>query len=256
MRTIKSISKALFVLELFSTKNEEMALGDISKLLKMDKATVSHIVSTLVMHGFLKQSTKRGKYSLGVRALNLGCNPDENTRNRFWSMDHVTELSETMNESVHLTFWNGTNVTYREPFDYITGAVKVTPVDWAIFPLHGTAAGKLILADMDEEGFNKYICMKPLEKYTPYTIVDINRLKDNLSIIRRDGIAFEVEENNPGMNGLAAPIKNSKREFIGAIFIVGPSSRLTRDLMEKTAISVKICALKISQSLGYNIRLL
>ena len=54
----KAILKALNILELFLSNNEEMALGAISKSLNLNEGTVSHIVSTLVSHGFLKQRKK------------------------------------------------------------------------------------------------------------------------------------------------------------------------------------------------------
>ena len=72
MKTLKSITKALKILELFLDNKDEMVLGDIARSSGLEKTTVCRIVSVLVMHGFLKQRKKRGKYSLGIRFLDLG----------------------------------------------------------------------------------------------------------------------------------------------------------------------------------------
>ena len=92
-----------------------------------------------------------------------------------------------------------------------------------------------------------------LERKTDHTIVDLGRMNDELSYVKRENIAFEKEEVSLGVSGVASGIKNSEGETLGAVFIVGPSVRLDQTFLKKIAPSVKICALKISRELGYRV---
>lgn len=248
MKTVESVSKALNVLQLFSGSNDAWSLGEIAKSLEMDDATVSHIVSTLVMKGFLKQNVRRGKYFLGDRFLDLGGTINRDSRNTYGSMSYISELRRLVNESVHFTLWNGSNVSLN-PSDY---SYKISPYDW-VTPVHCTATGKLILADMNEEYLDRYLGSKPLEKFTANTIVDIAQLKHHLTVVRREGIAFEDKEFHGDTSGVAAAIKNQAGRTIGAVFTVRPSARLTDAVLEKITPSLKACALKISEELRYSI---
>ena len=68
---MNSITKALHILELFSENDDGLTLGDITQLTGINESTVSHVVSTLVVNGFLCQPVKRGRYYLGINFLNI-----------------------------------------------------------------------------------------------------------------------------------------------------------------------------------------
>jgi IclR family KDG regulon transcriptional repressor len=250
MKAIKSIIKAVDIMELFSGANREMALGDIAKSLKMDEATVSHIVSTLVAQGFLKQSFRRGKYSLGVRFLDLGGTIDGDSKNTHRSISYLTDLSRLVDGSVHLFFWNAGNVSLHEASDYYAEYLEMAPYDKGK-PLHCTATGKLILAGVCEEDLNRYFHNLPQGTSTLNTISNIDELKDILSIVKRENIAFDIESNVSGLNAIAVGIKKDDGTVVGAVFIIGLCASLTGSVLKKVTPSLKACALKISQELGY-----
>jgi IclR family transcriptional regulator, KDG regulon repressor len=253
MKKMQSITKALNILGLFLSGKDELAPGEIAQLLGMKQANVSHIIATLVDRGFLKQRKKRGKYSLGVRFLDIsgvmgkaGCNQDN-------SIGYLLELSRLVNGSVYLTVWYGSDILLSKAIDYYNDEFKINPDEWAHMPLHSTCVGKIILASMNEKDLKKYFSSKPLEKSTPNTIVDIERMKEHLELVKREGIAFEDEESQLGVRGMAAGIKNDAKEIVGAIFVIHPSIQPTHDMIEKIILPMKTCALKISIELGYRV---
>jgi IclR family transcriptional regulator, KDG regulon repressor len=251
MKIVKSIVKASKVLELFSVNNKSISLGDIAQSLGMDKATTSHIVSTLVMQGLLKQQKKRGKYSLGVRILDLGQIINSDNKDGYVNISYLTDLSRLINETVNLTVWNGSIIRSSRSPEYDSESCRVNPLDWRNAPLHCTAMGKLVLSGMSDEDLNKYFHSKPLEKNTLNTIINVDKMKEHLLSIKHEGIALEIGEDRPDVNCIAAGIRDPDTEIIGAIFIVGPAQRLTQEVLCKIMPSVKLCALKISRDLGY-----
>jgi DNA-binding IclR family transcriptional regulator len=254
MKVGKSIVKALNILQLFLTDKDEIALCDIAKATGLNRTTANRIASTLVMNGFLKQRKRRGKYSLGVRFLDFSEVIKRRADHNGNIISHLVELSRLVNESIYLTIWYGSDVMLSRSFDYPPGSLKDIPDEWAIAPLHTTCLGKIMLASMSDEDVRKYFLSKSPVKNTPNTITDINRMQEQLILVRKDGIAFEDEEQMIGVRGIAAGIRNREGDTIGAIFLAGSSSHMTHAMLEKIKPSVKGWALKISTELGYSIK--
>jgi DNA-binding IclR family transcriptional regulator len=252
VKTVKSIVKASKVLELFSNGDQSLGLREIARSLNIDEGTTSHIVSTLVNQGFLKQQQRRGKYSLGLKYLNLSAVINANLKKGSDSISYLIELSRLINETVLLFLWNGSDMyTGRALYSYYESLTDMS-IELKISPLHSTALGKLILCGLSEEDLNKYFRSKSLEKFTPDTIIDIDQMKEHLLFVKRECIAYEIGENISDLNSIAAGIRDTDGEIIGAIVVSGSSSRLTREVLEKITPTVKLCALKISRELGYH----
>ena len=115
--------------------------------------------------------------------------------------------------------------------------------------LHSTGMGKICLARMSNEDLKKYFSYKKMKKITPNTIVDIKLMKEQLRLVRREGVAYELQENSPDANGVAAEIKNIEGETVGAISIIGHPNRLNQAMMNKLIPVLKSCASKISVEL-------
>jgi DNA-binding IclR family transcriptional regulator len=110
--------------------------------------------------------------------------------------------------------------------------------------------GKIILANLSDEDLNKYLRNGSFEKSAPNTITDIEQLKAELLVIKREGVAFENEESRIGISGIAAGVKSNDGGTIGSVFIMGSSARLTGVELERIKPGIKACVLKISRALG------
>lgn len=71
---IQSIIKAFNILELFSRKNNELRIKDISIALDLPLSIAHRILSNLLELGYISQNQENGKYRLGVNAFILGSN--------------------------------------------------------------------------------------------------------------------------------------------------------------------------------------
>lgn len=87
--------------------------------------------------------------------------------------------------------------------------------------LHCTAAGKVFLAFGAVE-----LPEGELESVTPATITDRGRLERELEAVRDQGYATLVEELEPGLSAVAAPVRDRGGEVIAALTASGPSLRL------------------------------
>ncbi len=70
--TVKSLIKAIRVLECFSVENPELGISEISRMLHLQKSSVYNILTTFECCGYVKQNSQSGKYRLGLKVLHLG----------------------------------------------------------------------------------------------------------------------------------------------------------------------------------------
>jgi IclR family KDG regulon transcriptional repressor len=170
------------------------------------------------------------------------------------AIPHLVKLSRLVGESVILAVWDGREVVLTEtvhPPGDTYRPLKVIPDEGTRSPLHCTSVGKIILATLTKEDLKRYFTSKSRERFTPNTIVDMSAMEKHLSLVRKEGIAYDDEEYTVGVRGISAALRNGEGKTVGAIGVLGPSVRLTRATMRGLSSALRDCALKVSKELGY-----
>jgi DNA-binding IclR family transcriptional regulator len=94
--------------------------------------------------------------------------------------------------------------------------------DGEVVPLHATAAGKAVLAFLDESQFEATIERYGLSSMTADTITDHQELQSELQEIREGGVASERGEYLENWHGVAYPITRGEDTPVGAVSVSGP----------------------------------
>jgi len=248
---MKTINKAISVLDLFLTGDGELSVEEIARLANMNKSTARRIVLSLIECGFLKrQYNKRGKYYLGMKFLDYIQAVKKHNPIIDIAEPYLNELKQIIDETISLALWDGYYaVVCRSIFP--NQPLRINSSEGALVGLHFASLGKAILAEMPEGELSLHLS-KELTRFTHNTITDINDLKKHLIIIRQEGVAIDDEEAFLGIRGIGAVLKNNEGAVVGAVNVLGPSIRLTREKIREFIPAVKGCAAKISKALGYN----
>lgn len=85
--------------------------------------------------------------------------------------------------------------------------------------LHATAHGKILLAY--DPRATRRLTGHALESLTHWTITDRSRLLRDLADVRDQGSASAIEEAEPGIAGIAAPIRDRDGYVIAAVGVQG-----------------------------------
>ena len=91
-------------------------------------------------------------------------------------------------------------------------------------PMHACSCSKVIAA-FAEDGFREDILSGPMRSFTPNTKRDPDALRAEFAAIRQAGYAECVEEIEPGVSSVAAPIRIGN---IGATFSIGATGPVRR----------------------------
>jgi IclR family KDG regulon transcriptional repressor len=251
---MKSLAKTFDILELFLKDNYTLSVTEISSILKLNKTTVSRILSKLEKRGYLRQVEKRGKFVLGTIFLEFSGIVKSQLKLREIALPFLFELNRLVKESVIIAVWDRREEVITETFhetSYTESPLKVVPDEGISIPLFCTCLGKIILADMSEDELNDYFKSNSLGKRTPKTIIDIEKIKNQLVTIRKEAIAFDDEEYAIGVLGVASGIKDREGKIVGSVGILAPSARQSHAKMLKFSPVLKKFAYEISKQLGY-----
>ena len=77
-------------------------------------------------------------------------------------------------------------------------------------PCHCTAAGKLFLASLSPEGLEGWLQRNPLLPYTTRTIIQPDRLREEIRRTRERGYGIIEEEYADGVSVLAVPVPRGR----------------------------------------------
>jgi IclR family transcriptional regulator, acetate operon repressor len=131
----------------------------------------------------------------------------------------MRRLAEESGETVNLMVptAGGTEAIAQEDGRHLLGATSWIGRD---VPDHASAAGKVFLAHGVSE-------IRPrLERLTPRTLVDPAALEEDLAAVRERGYATLVDELEPGLSVVAAPVRDAGGGVVAALAISGPTTRL------------------------------
>jgi IclR family KDG regulon transcriptional repressor len=247
---VNVIEKTVNLLNVFLSHGIVLSLDDMARLTGMNKTTVRRIALALVKGGFLRQPEKRGKYSLGMHFLDFSKAIKSNNQIVDAAAPYLFKLSQSVDETVALALWDGESAVICQNI-HPDHPLKVISNEGKILGLHYTSLGKAILAQLNDSDL-KRLFAGSLSKSTPNSITDFDDLKKHLLIVKQQGVAIDDEEYALGVRGVGAAFKDENGLVLGAITILGPSVRLSRERLRECASAVKDCAIKISAELGFH----
>ncbi|MGF7396456.1 IclR family transcriptional regulator [Thermoanaerobacterium thermosaccharolyticum] len=247
---IKSVAKALAIIDYLASKNSDVPLSQISRDLNIAKSTAHGLITTLKDFGYIEQSQFTGNYKLGIHLFELGSKV-ANTLDVFnIASPYIRQLVESIGETVHLAILDKGEVLYIDKRES-SRSIRISSQIGIHLPAHCTGVGKVLLAYLPIEEIREIIRNHGLTKYTKNTITDFDSLKEELEKIRECGYAVDNEEFMDGLKCIAAPIFNSKGNVEASLSISGPVSRMNGCEYDKAIKSILEVTMTISRLLGY-----
>jgi DNA-binding IclR family transcriptional regulator len=219
-------------------------LADLAAALDAPEAELAPLLDALERHGLVRWDSGRAQVRPGsapLRFARSGLHREDLVELAGASMRRLADESgETVNLMVPAT--GGTEAIAQEDGRHLLGVVNWVGRD---IPEHASAAGKVFLAHA--------VAAIParLDRLTDRTIVDRDELERDLGAVRARGFATLVDELEPGLSVVAAPVFDAGGRVVAALSVSGPTSRLPAHrlaLLGRVAIEQ---AHAVSARLGY-----
>jgi len=218
-KRVPAVDKCFAILDLLAQSQEPMGISDISGKLDLNKSTVFHIVHTLTDLNVL-ENQRDGKFIFGTHFYILGNMAGKRSKLIQMAHPYLERINEKTKFSAFLGLRSDRNAILIDKVDSAYG-IKLSSEIGMQMPILAGAGIKAMLSQLSDEALDEILARTELKRYTPYSIVDKEAYKEEISEVRSQGIAYDREEYIEGMVAFAIPIKANSRDLQAAIWAVG-----------------------------------
>jgi DNA-binding IclR family transcriptional regulator len=218
----RSLDKAVVLLHAL-TPGPRSASG-LARETGIPRATVARTLWTLADAGLVEE-TDEG-WVLGYELVRLGRAADPDAHLIRLARPFLAELRDASGESALVAVPRGEaafEIVLQLDGPHLVGVTR-----WVgrSVPLHASAPGKLVLADLDERSLGAWLEERELTHLARRTITTAKRLRTELAAVRRDDVAEIVDELEDGLTSIAGAVRDADGILVAMVGISGPTARL------------------------------
>lgn len=218
-KRVPAIDKCIAILELLALSKKPMGVSEISKALDLNKSTVFNIVYTLD-DGRILEKRADGKFQFGTRLYILGRAAGRASELIATVHPYLEEINQKTKLSAFLGLRMGLRAVIIDKADSASNIKLHSEVGMRI-PLLSGAAGRALLAQLNDDVLDDILANNGLEKFTPNSCVDKKEYKKLVIKARKDGIAVDREEYIEGIRAFAVPLHSNRADTQIALWAVG-----------------------------------
>lgn len=249
----QSVEKALAILEVFGDERRSLNLVEIAAATRMTKSSAQRCTHTLEHLGYLRKDTRVNRWVLTPRSLSVAHAYLAGHPLIEQSTTHLVDLNQACGESVSLSEPDGTEMVYIARFPSRKRFFIHMPIGRRL-PMYCTAAGRAYLAALPPAEAKLLLRRSTLQKFTPMTVTDPERLLELIDAARKAGYAWSEQECYRGDLTLGAAILGEDGLPIAAVNISGPTSRWSMEELRSELSSILMETARAASS-GISMRL-
>ncbi|MGR5449028.1 IclR family transcriptional regulator [Vibrio alfacsensis] len=247
---IKSLSKALTVLEFLGDYPNGVSLQKISEGTGFNKSSIHRILSTFEASGYVAQMLSGKEYRLTMKLVHLG-HTALNSDVTGAVKPHLEGLLLDVKQTVNFLSFDADNIIFKDKFEPADASFRTRTYVGLHSPMYCSAAGKCYLAFSPETVREAYwqrnaSTMKPL---TENTILDKGDFFKVLEQIKEQGYALDDEENEAGISCVAVPIFDKNKFPVYAVSVSSLTPKMKALGYEELAWKIKKVTESIEQQL-------
>lgn len=244
------VERAFRLLELLSVTEEGLALSDLARALNMSKGSLHGLLKILERRGAIEQVEDR-RFVLGPRIYDLAQAYIQRAGLRHFALPAMRRLASSTGETVCLGRIEQKGVRIIE---CVVGEGEQEGLQIAArrgmrIPLLAGAFGPIVLSTWPVAQREQYVRAHLLPRFTEHSMTDPQQLLARVEEVMRTGVSIDYEEYLDGVNAVSAPVCSAGGALIALLWVVGFTSRLTDEVLERAAGQVREEARAISQAL-------
>lgn len=235
------------------------SLAEISEATALTRSTAHRLVQGLLRERVLTENG-RGDYRLGGRLISWGGSASAQNPVIDVARPVLEQLSETAQDTVHLACEDAGTVFYLHKIDGRRGATMRSRVGGRE-PLSLTGIGKALLLDSADRW--ERVAEAEQGQAPRAGGVELHTSDDPgggggevqefiavMAQYARRGVAMDLEENEPGIRCVAAPVRDERGVIVAAISVSATSPYMPTERMDALVTLVRDAARRISVGLG------
>ena len=250
----QAVDRAAQLLIAVARHRDPVSFTELTAASGLAKSTTSRLLMALERNGLVRRDDT-GKFSPGEVFLSYAWRGGAEADLVSVTQPVLTQLGEQTGETVNLGVPRDGG--FVEQIAQVDSRYLIGGTNWVglTVPLHCAALGKVLLAFGAAE-----LPKGRLEQRTERTITSRSALAAELVAVRERGYAVTIEELEPGLVAVAAPVFAGGTSAAGGAFaaaalsVSGPASRLAGGQLTAAAAACIAAAHSLSALLGHNPR--
>lgn len=228
-------------------------LKEIARRIGTTRSTTHRLVSCLVEERYLRVLPQVG-YLLGPKLIELGFQAREEVPLAMLARPYLDELSQLTGDTVHLAIRDGDEVLYLHKNPGRNGPEMRSRVGHRM-PLARTGIGKALLLDSPENEWQRlYQISLPEVARNPLWPVheeqSWEQVRQRMHEYVEGDYAFDLEDNEPSIRCVAAPIRDAGKHIVAGISIASTVPYMPLEKMAELVPLIKQVAARLSAELG------
>lgn len=230
---VASLAAGLSVLAAFTPERPEIGVGELARLLDMDKRRTQRLVSTLFDLGYLEQDPETRQYRPGAAVLALGYSALQSMDLRQIAQPHLRQLVLEFGQSANLAAREGMQMRFLDCLRGERYGLGVRVQIGEQFPIHLSSLGKALLASLPDDERAEVVGRINFEKVTRYSVGSAQELNAQLARARERGYAVTDQERSLGVRSVGAALLGADDYPIAAINLALPTPLVSMEEAEE-----------------------
>ena len=143
-------------MEAFLINDNDLGISELARITGFNNSTTNRIAQTLTERGYLKQSGKRGKYSLGMKYFAFISPLKRRIKFRQLALPFMVKLCAEADDSVDLVSLEGIHCVSVEVVT-TNNILKAVPAEGTAYELYSSSGGKAALAGYTDAQLDEYL---------------------------------------------------------------------------------------------------
>lgn len=248
---VQSLEIGMGILRVMVNGHRSMMLKDIAAAADMPASKAHRYLVSLIRAGLVEQDPLTSRYDLGPFALNIGLVAIDRLDRIRIGLSAIAQLRDEINETTALAVWSDNGpviVRWERPRRPIT----VNVVTGTALNILTSASGRVFAAYMPKETINPIIDRELKTIELPEGLKNRADAEAMLAQVRENGVASVSGYHLvPGVEAVAAPVFNFKKEITIAMLVVGVQGMFDMSLDGQVVAALKKAAADLSLRLGY-----
>ena len=213
-----SVGRALRILEGLAAG--PMALAELAREMDAPKPSLLGVLGELITLGYVRRDGA-GRYLLSGRSYRLASILSASGSLSRSVRSLLAGLSAELEAAVSLGYLDSQSrsLVYVDRYGE-SSAVRYVVKFGAPIYLHTRATAKLLVAFEREETWPSWFGPEPYKSLTSSSRTTYKELHQELTQIRKDGVAWTVSEQYDGISGCAVPVFGPRNEAVAGIGMV------------------------------------
>jgi len=215
----------LLVIQAFRPKRRQLTISQLSAKTGLSRAAVRRCLYTLSQLGFAGSEDGR-HFDLGPRILSLGYSYIASMPLASAAQPVLEHVSQALHESCSISTLDRTEIIYVAR----ASVTRIMSIDLGVgsrLPAFCTSMGRVLLANLPPEELEDVLNQTPFKRYTDKTVVAVDKLRQMLRLVARNGYAIVDQELEIGLRSMAVPIQSATGRAVAALNVGTHAQRVS-----------------------------